>query len=196
MRYEFASLHRRLKTTMVYVTHDQIEAMTLADRIVVLNGGVIEQVGAPMALYENPRTRFVAEFIGSPRMNLIAAEVVEASVNGASVRTVGGEILHVAVNAGSARAGQPVMLGVRPEHLTLTGPGDAIQVRAAFVETLGNTTYAYVTHPGASETLTVQLSGDIRPAVGEALTLHVDPAWAHLFDAYGMAFQRNATTAS
>jgi ABC-type sugar transport system ATPase subunit len=76
MRYEFASLHGRLKTTMIYVTHDQVEAMTLADRIVVLNGGVVEQVGAPMELYEHPRTRFVAEFIGSPKMNLIPAEVI------------------------------------------------------------------------------------------------------------------------
>ena len=190
MRYEFASLHERLRTTMIYVTHDQVEAMTLADRIVVLNGGVIEQVGAPMALYEHPRTRFVAEFIGSPKMNLIAAEVVEASAAGAVVRTVAGETIRVGVDAASARAGQSVMLGVRPEHLTLSGPGDAIRVKAAFVETLGNATYAYVSQTGAPETLTVQLSGDIRPAVGEALTLHIDPARAHLFDADGAAFRR------
>ena len=190
MRYEFASLHERLRTTMIYVTHDQVEAMTLADRIVVLNGGVIEQVGAPMALYEHPRTRFVAEFIGSPKMNLIPAEVVEASAAGAVVRTVAGETIRVGVDAASARTGQPVMLGVRPEHLTLSGPGDAIRVKAAFVETLGNATYAYVSQAGAPETLTVQLSGDIRPAVGEALTLHIDPARAHLFDANGAAFRR------
>ena len=190
MRYEFASLHERLGTTMIYVTHDQVEAMTLADRIVVLNGGVIEQVGAPMALYEHPRTRFVAEFIGSPKMNLIPAEVVDASAAGAIVRTVAGETIRVGVDAASARAGQSVMLGVRPEHLTLSGPGDAIRVKAAFVETLGNATYAYVSQAGAPETLTVQLSGDIRPAVGEALTLHIDPARAHLFDANGAAFRR------
>jgi len=190
MRYEFASLHERLRTTMIYVTHDQVEAMTLADRIVVLNGGVIEQVGAPMALYEHPGTRFVAEFIGSPKMNLIPAEVVDASAAGAVVRTVAGETIRVSVDGASARAGQSVMLGVRPEHLTLSGPGDAIRVKAAFVETLGNATYAYVSQAGAPETLTVQLSGDIRPAVGEALTLHIDPARAHLFDANGAAFRR------
>ncbi|WP_425990065.1 ABC transporter ATP-binding protein [Brevundimonas sp. TWP2-3-2] len=190
MRYEFASLHERLRTTMIYVTHDQVEAMTLADRIVVLNGGVIEQVGAPMELYEHPRTRFVAEFIGSPKMNLIPAEVVDASAAGAVVRTVAGETIRVSVDGASARAGQSVMLGVRPEHLTLSGPGDAIRVKAAFVETLGNATYAYVSQAGAPETLTVQLSGDIRPAVGEALTLHIDPARAHLFDANGAAFRR------
>lgn len=190
MRYEFASLHERLKTTMIYVTHDQVEAMTLADRIVVLNGGVIEQVGAPMELYEHPRTRFVAEFIGSPKMNMLPAEVIEASATGAVVRTVAGETVRVGVDAASARPGQPVMLGVRPEHLTLSGPGDPIQVKAAFVETLGNATYAYVAQGGSTETLTVQLSGDIRPTVGEALTLHIDPARAHLFDADGAAFRR------
>ena len=190
MRYEFASLHERLKTTMIYVTHDQVEAMTLADRIVVLNGGVIEQVGAPMELYEHPRTRFVAEFIGSPKMNLIAAEIVEASASGAVVKTAAGETVRVGVDAASARPGQSVMLGVRPEHLTLTGPGDTLQASAAFVETLGNATYAYVGQPGSKETLTVQLPGDVRPSVGEALTLHVDPARAHLFDADGAAFRR------
>ena len=87
MRYEFASLHERLKTTMIYVTHDQIEAMTLADRIVVLSAGRIEQVGAPMELYERPCNLFVAEFIGSPKMNLIAGEIVEADARRARVRT-------------------------------------------------------------------------------------------------------------
>ena len=115
MRYEFASLHERLKTTMVYVTHDQVEAMTLADRIVVLNGGVIEQVGAPMELYEHPRTRFVAEFIGSPKMNLIPAEVIDGGASGATVRTSAGEVLRVGVDATAVQAGQSVLLGVRPE---------------------------------------------------------------------------------
>ncbi|PZO02656.1 MAG: ABC transporter [Alphaproteobacteria bacterium] len=190
MRYEFANLHGRLKTTMIYVTHDQVEAMTLADRIVVLNGGVIEQVGAPMELYEHPRTRFVAEFIGSPKMNLISAEVVEASSHGAVVVTPAGEKIGVDVDAGHAKAGQAVMLGVRPEHLTLSGKGNVIEAKAAFVETLGNATYAYVIHPGSPETLTVQLPGEVRPSVGEALKLHIDPARAHLFDAEGNAFVR------
>ncbi|MBB5746263.1 ABC transporter ATP-binding protein [Brevundimonas variabilis] len=190
MRYEFANLHGRLKTTMIYVTHDQVEAMTLADRIVVLNGGVIEQVGAPMELYEHPRTRFVAEFIGSPKMNLISAEVVEASSTRAVVATPAGEKISVDVDAGQAKAGEAVTLGVRPEHLALSGNGDVIEAKAAFVETLGNATYAYVNHPGSPETLTVQLPGEVRPSVGEALKLHIDPARAHLFDAEGNAFVR------
>jgi len=190
MRYEFAALHQRLKTTMVYVTHDQVEAMTLADRIVVLNGGRIEQVGAPMDLYEHPRNLFVAEFIGSPKMNLIAAEVIEASAKGATVKTAGGEMLKVATDASGAKAGDRVTLGVRPEHLTTTGDGGTLKTTADFVETLGNTTYAYVRHPGAAETLTVQLPGDVRPRAGEAMTLHVAADKAHLFDAEGMAFKR------
>ncbi|MDQ3126661.1 MAG: sn-glycerol-3-phosphate ABC transporter ATP-binding protein UgpC, partial [Pseudomonadota bacterium] len=96
MRYEFARLHEELKTTMVYVTHDQIEAMTLADRIVVLNAGLIEQVGKPMELYEHPANMFVAEFIGSPKMNLMPVDLLEGTAAGATVRTVTGETLSVA----------------------------------------------------------------------------------------------------
>jgi multiple sugar transport system ATP-binding protein len=182
MRYEFARLHEELKTTMVYVTHDQVEAMTLADRIVVLNAGRIEQVGAPLELYERPKNLFVAEFIGSPKMNLIPAEVVEAGADRAVVRTRAGE--RVAVTTGGAAVGQAVTLGVRPEHLSLGGDGDVIGGTAQFVETLGHATYAYVGRHGG-ETLTVQLPGDVRPATGDALSLRVERA--HLFDEAGMA---------
>ncbi len=188
MRYEFAALHERLKTTMVYVTHDQVEAMTLADRIVVLNGGIVEQVGAPMELYERPRNLFVAEFIGSPKMNLIAAGIVKASKTGATVKTAAGETLTVAVDSSRAKPGDAVTLGVRPEHLTLAGKTNALKGKASFVETLGHATYAYVAHGGDS--LTVQLPGDIRPKVGSSMTLHVPADQAHLFDADGEAFKR------
>ncbi|QTC89657.1 ABC transporter ATP-binding protein [Brevundimonas goettingensis] len=190
MRYEFAGLHERLKTTMIYVTHDQIEAMTLADRIVVLNGGVIEQVGSPMELYEHPTNLFVAGFIGSPKMNLIPAELSIVGKGGASVTLPGGETVRVDVDASRARPGDSVTLGVRPEHLTLSGKANVIATRAAFVETLGHATYAYVGLAGVSDTLTVQLPGDIRPAMGDALKLHVAADQAHLFDADGQAFQR------
>jgi len=188
MRYEFASLHERLKTTMVYVTHDQVEAMTLADRIVVLNAGIIEQVGRPMDLYERPRNLFVAEFIGSPKMNLLPAEIVTATATGATVRTAAGETLRVAVDAARARAGDKVTLGVRPEHLSLEGEADAISAKVTFVETLGHATYAYL---GAGETpVTVLLPGDARPATGATLGLRVPAVQAHLFDAAGEAFAR------
>ncbi|HEY0601058.1 ABC transporter ATP-binding protein, partial [Brevundimonas sp.] len=178
----------RLKTTMVYVTHDQVEAMTLADRIVVLNGGVVEQVGKPMELYERPRNLFVAEFIGSPKMNLLPAEMVTASAAGATVRTAAGETVRVAVDGSRAAPGDAVTLGVRPEHLALTGADDAVAAKVTFVETLGHATYAYL---AAGETpLTVLLPGDARPGVGEALKLRVPAGQAHLFDAGGAAFPR------
>jgi ABC-type sugar transport system ATPase subunit len=188
MRYEFASLHERLKTTMIYVTHDQVEAMTLADRIVVLNGGAIEQVGAPMELYERPVNLFVAEFIGSPKMNLIPATLVSGTATTATVRTGQGDTLKVAVNASAAKAGDAVTLGIRPEHLALAPNGGDIETRTTFAETLGHATYAYAAYGDTA--LTVQLPGDLRPTVGEALKLRVLPDQAHLFDAKGEAFQR------
>lgn len=204
MRYEFASLHERLKTTMIYVTHDQIEAMTLADRIVVLNAGVIEQVGSPMELYEHPSNLFVAGFIGSPKMNLIPAEIVTASATGATVRTVGGDTLTAAVDASRAQPGDTITLGVRPEHLTLAGtanaqPTQVLATTASFVETLGHATYAYVTPlangTGSTDTLTVQLPGEVRPAMGDVLNLHLAADQSHLFDADGVAFPRLAVMA-
>ena len=188
MRTEIKELHQRLKTTTVYVTHDQIEAMTLADRIVVLNGGVIEQVGRPMELYERPRNLFVAEFIGSPKMNLLPVEIVEGSAAGATVRTAAGETVRVAVAAASAAPGQAATLGIRPEHLAVGGEGDAITARVTFVETLGHATYAYL--EAGDSPLTVLAPGDMRPAVGETLTLRPAPAQAHLFDRAGEAFAR------
>ena len=188
MRYEFASLHERLKTTMVYVTHDQVEAMTLADRIVVLNGGVIEQVGAPMDLYERPRNLFVAEFIGSPKMNLIPGEIVTATASGATVKTALGDTLRVAVDASSAKAGDAVTLGIRPEHLSPGGKAGSIRATITFAETLGHATFAYVAYGEAA--LTLQLPGDVRPQTGVELALTVPADQAHLFDASGMAFDR------
>lgn len=190
MRYEFARLHAELKTTMIYVTHDQVEAMTLADRIVVLNGGRIEQVGAPMELYDHPANLFVAGFIGSPKMNLLAVTLVEASATGAVVQVEGGQTLRVAVDATSARPGDKATLGVRPEHLELSGDGDALTAQVMFVETLGAAALAHLTHPAASDTLTVQAPAELKAQPGEKLTLHVPANQAHLFDAEGQAFRR------
>ncbi len=196
MRYEFAKLHDDLRTTMVYVTHDQVEAMTLADRIVVLNAGRIEQVGAPMALYQHPCNLFVAQFIGSPGMNLIDATVVQADAGGATVRTAGGETLHCTVDASRAQAGASVRLGIRPEHLQPAPHGERggenmLHTTVTFVESLGNLTYAYCSHPGMAEVLTCALDGETDIASGQALVLSVPPQQAHLFGAEGRAFQRH-----
>ena len=154
MRYEFAKLHEQFKTTMVYVTHDQVEAMTLADRIVVLQAGVIEQVGAPMELYEHPCNLFVAGFIGSPGMNILPATLVQAEARGATVRLGGGEIIRCAVDASAAKPGDAVRLGVRPEHLCAGVADNALQTTVTFVESLGSMTYAYCSNPGAEDVVT------------------------------------------
>ena len=204
MRYEFAKLHERLESTMVYVTHDQVEAMTLADRIVVLQAGRIEQVGAPMALYDHPCNLFVAGFIGSPGMNFIDATVVEASSTGALVLLGGGEHIRCAVDASAARAGDTVKLGVRPEHLRAGSADNALQTTVTFVESLGSMTYAYCSRPGhkpgsgtatdsgLDDVVTCAVEGDRRINGGQAMALGVPEHKTYLFDASGRAFPREA----
>ena len=192
MRYEFAKLHEQFKTTMVYVTHDQVEAMTLADRIVVLNAGRIEQVGAPMELYEHPCNLFVAGFIGSPGMNFIDGVMAEASGAGATVRLGGGEAIRCAVDASAAKAGDKVRLGVRPEHLRAGVAFNALATTVTFVESLGSMTYAYCSNPGLDDVITCAVEGDRRIASGDALALSVPVDKTYLFDADGRAFRRLA----
>jgi multiple sugar transport system ATP-binding protein len=194
MRYEFAKLHEELKTTMIYVTHDQVEAMTLADRIVVLSVGRIEQVGTPLELYEQPDNLFVAGFIGSPKMNFLQGELLRADAAGADVKLANGDVLRCAVDATRAQAGTKVTLGVRPEHLTtsLTGSDseNALHAKVTFVEALGSSTQAYCDYPGTDEPLTCQLDGRTPIRSGQALTLGAPAAWCYLFDADGRAFPR------
>ena len=197
MRYEFAKLHETLKTTMVYVTHDQVEAMTLADRIVVLSAGQIEQVGTPLELYEHPDNLFVAGFIGSPKMNFIDATVAQASAHEALVSLPGGDTVRCLVDASGARPGDKLTLGVRPEHLQAgTGAAgeNALATKVTFVETLGSATVAYCSYPGVEDALTCQLDGRVRPHTGDALTLAVPAEAAYLFDARGLALRRLAAT--
>jgi len=195
MRYEFAKLHEDLKTTMIYVTHDQVEAMTLADRIVVLAAGRIEQVGTPLTLYEHPDNLFVAGFIGSPKMNFLAATIVSADAAHALVRLETGAQIRCDVDAARARPGDKVTLGVRPEHFEAAAAGQADNVIATsvtFVESLGSTTHAYCDYPGAAETLVCELDGATRLKNGAPLSLAVPAARTYLFDAEGRAFRRLA----
>ncbi len=197
MRYEFAKLHEDLKTTMIYVTHDQVEAMTLADRIVVLSVGKIEQVGAPLELYEHPDNLFVAGFIGSPGMNFIAAEIVAADAGTASVRLQGGALINCAVDASAARVGDKVTLGVRPEHFSTESSVNEIEVKVTFVESLGSITHAYCDYPGVEESLTCELggsSGETPVRSGQLLQLGVPANRCYLFDAQGRAFRRHTAT--
>jgi multiple sugar transport system ATP-binding protein len=192
MRYEFAKLHEEFKTTMVYVTHDQVEAMTLADRIVVLQAGRIEQVGAPLELYEHPCNVFVAGFIGSPGMNMLDATVVEATAASATVRTGGGEVIRCAVDAARAKVGDNVKLGVRPEHLRVGVNDNALASTVTFVESLGSMTYAYCQNAGAEDVITCAVDANQRLRSGDALALSVPADKAYLFDAEGRAFRRHA----
>jgi multiple sugar transport system ATP-binding protein len=193
MRYEFAKLHEELKTTMVYVTHDQVEAMTLADRIVVLSAGRIEQVGTPLALYEHPANLFVAGFIGSPAMNFLPGTIESVDTGGAMVHLAGGQRLRAEVDATRARPGDVVTLGIRPEHLRPASGGDnRLDAEVTFVEQLGSATFAYARLPGLEATLTAQLDGALRLKSGSPLALQAPAAACHLFDAEGLAFDRHA----
>jgi multiple sugar transport system ATP-binding protein len=195
MRYEFARLHDELKTTMIYVTHDQIEAMTLAKRIVVLSQGRIEQVGTPMELYRDPRNVFVAGFIGSPRMNFLAGKVEEASARQARVRLATGTQVTAAVDAQGARRGDEVTLGIRPESFDPATAENALTLHVRFVEALGGVTMVYGTLAGTgtgTETeITVQLPGEAHLRAGDTTPIGAAASACHLFDASGVAFRRH-----
>ena len=174
MRVEIARLHKEIGATMIYVTHDQVEAMTLADKIVVLRGGVIEQVGAPMDLYRDPDNKFVAGFIGSPAMNFLSAVVKNGLVNVPGLET--SVDLPVILPA----EGTAVEIGLRPEHLTLDPTGTTHRIE--MTESLGGVSYAYL--KGTSgEKIVVEERGEIRSTEGDTVGLILDAASARLFDA-------------
>jgi multiple sugar transport system ATP-binding protein len=188
MRTEIGSLHDRLGNTMIYVTHDQVEAMTMADRIAVLKDGRLEQFGRPLDLYNRPANLFVAGFIGSPRMNFLSGKVAARRDQGLAVQLDGGGAIEVPCAPDGAQAGQPVKLGVRPEHIHLADGGDA-KLAVAITEQLGGESYLHGSLP-SGETLSVRLAGQTRVNRGDnvGLTLAA-PELRHLFDAEtGRAF--------
>ena len=188
-RGEISALHKRLGNTMIYVTHDQVEAMTMADKIAVLRDGCVEQFGKPLDLYNAPTNRFVAGFIGSPKMNFIKGELVA----GASANTIGFKAANAPVvdlNAAdfdaTAAPGAAVELGIRPNHLSLAGEGLPFDVQS--VEHLGGETYAYGVIAGtANATLHLQGQVDMKP--GTRLYCAVDAAAAHLFRGDGTSLR-------
>ena len=177
MRVEISQLHDELGNTMIYVTHDQVEAMTMADRIVVLRGGRIEQVGRPLDLYNNPANRFVAGFIGAPQMNFL-----KGALEGRTLRLESGMVRDVPVAQAEA---MPVTMGVRPEAIgvSLDGHGD-VQVTVKNFEQLGSVTYIYTAFPNG-ETLTVQLPRQIPLTRGQTIGVTFDAASFHLFGGEG-----------
>jgi multiple sugar transport system ATP-binding protein len=187
-RVELARLHRELATTMIYVTHDQVEAMTLGQKIVVFNGGRIEQAGTPLELYERPANRFVAGFLGSPRMNFLDASLVGEEGAIVTVRLAGGAQVEVAADAGDSAVGAAVTLGVRPEHLRVLPAenGEGMPGTVALVEYLGDVTLAYVQVDGVPELVAVKcVGGQPVPPAGTRVLLAFDPAQAYLFGADG-----------
>ncbi|MAF06011.1 MULTISPECIES: sn-glycerol-3-phosphate ABC transporter ATP-binding protein UgpC [unclassified Herbaspirillum] len=197
-RIEIARLHRQFEqASVVYVTHDQVEAMTLADRIVLLHAGAdtqrfgsIAQVGAPMELYHHPRNRFVAGFIGSPRMNFLPAQVVNAQENGILIRLQHSEETLLVAAKGQVQPGQQVTLGVRPEHMEIGSQGQyGITREVMLVERLGEQTYVHLDEP-AGQPLVAKAPGDAHIARGERLRVSVAPSCAYLFDADGVALAR------
>jgi len=182
MRAELARLHGQLGTTMIYVTHDQVEAMTLADRIVVFNGGRVEQVGTPMALYERPANRFVAEFIGSPRMNVIDARVAARDA-GRALLDVGGARLLVETADDALAPGERVGVGIRPECLSLAGEG--LDGCIELVERLGSETLVHVRLADGATTVVMRQPGDLRQGRGQSVRLRIDPGALHVFAADG-----------
>jgi multiple sugar transport system ATP-binding protein len=163
MRLEISELHKRLKTTMIYVTHDQVEAMTMADRIVVLQAGLIEQVGSPLELYRAPRNTFVAGFIGSPRMNLMDGP--EAAAHDAHT------------------------IGIRPEHLSISATEGTWGGTVGVSEHLGSDTFFHVKCDAFSAPLTVRAGGEVDLSYGARVFLTPDPVHLHRFDAKGLRIE-------
>ena len=177
MRIELSRLHKELATTMIYVTHDQVEAMTLGDRIAVFNKGIVEQLGAPMTLYNQPANEFVAGFIGAPRINLIPRP---PAANAAAPHAALWDLLAGQAPAGVQRA------GLRPEHLHLAPAGHGIAATVALAEHLGDSSIIHLKVDGISELLTAKIGTEGSPVdAGQIVGLAPDAAWALTFGADG-----------
>ena len=180
MRLEIKRLQRELDVTSIYVTHDQVEAMTLADRLIVMNAGVADQIGTPMDVYERPASVFVAGFIGSPAMNFLAGKVVD----GRSVELAGTGAVRVVLPIGlatTAAAGTPVAVGIRPEHLHPAAAGP-LEFEIELAEPLGADTLLHGRFGEAREVVTVRQGGHILAQPGETRRFKADPGHLHLFD--------------
>jgi multiple sugar transport system ATP-binding protein len=189
MRTEIAKLHHDLGATMIYVTHDQVEAMTMADMIVVLNAGRIEQVGSPLELYHRPKTLFVARFMGSPQMNVFECGLSDAGANKVTCTLPGGSTMVLDVPAGAAKPAKATF-GTRPEHMEIADKGD-LGGTVVLAEKLGSETMVYV-DIGASANVIVKAGGLTMLKPGEKVAIKLNPAACHLFTPEG-ALIRNGS---
>ena len=187
MRVELAKLHQNLNTTMIYVTHDQIEAMTMADKIVVLHDGIIEQVGSPMELYHNPKTKFVAGFIGHPNMNFLQASDTKVTRGKLKV-TLGDSSVNMPIEAGDTNDGDTIEIGIRPEDLVVSKKG-GVPMSVDVVEHVGATVILYGSVLDNSNFCAVLPSdSDIKP--GDKINLAIDPKKCHAFNSLGQSLRR------
>ncbi|MCF4171758.1 ABC transporter ATP-binding protein [Vibrio sp. McD22-P3] len=181
MRLQIASLHRELDTTMIYVTHDQVEAMTLADKIVVLRDGQVEQVGSPLELYNSPANEFVAGFIGSPKMNMLPAHVTSVGDDSITISLPDEQSLKVKVDTSKVKEGDKVSFGLRPEHIALDNSGEEkLHFSTQAVERLGNSTYLFGMVAGF-DNYRVHVSGDFEVVRGDELDLSFNVEDCHIF---------------
>ncbi|MFC5473777.1 ABC transporter ATP-binding protein [Paraherbaspirillum soli] len=195
-RLEIAKLHRQLAATIVYVTHDQVEAMTLGDKIVVMNDGQIQQAGTPLELYQRPHNLFVATFIGSPKMNLFSGTVSTVEADHVKVRLASGQEIRTEVSAGSARSGDAVTVGVRSEHIlehaehgAHNDSGQIFSGKVNIVEHLGEANFIFVTLQNGQDLL-VRGNGNNTVRIGDTITLSAASSAFHVFDADGQSLAR------
>ncbi|MFB9885529.1 ABC transporter ATP-binding protein [Balneatrix alpica] len=189
-RVEIGKLHQELNATIIYVTHDQVEAMTLGDKIVVMNNGRVEQVGSPLELYQHPANLFVAGFIGSPNMNFLPGQVVAAEAKQVRVRLDIGLEVSLPVAGTEAKAGDKVTLGIRPEHLQeQPSQGPSLTGKVNLVERLGEASYLYVELPNGQEII-AKTHGESLTMQGDSVILGFTPAQAHLFNDQGQSWRR------
>jgi len=188
MRVELAKLHDQLNATMIYVTHDQTEAMTLADDIVVLDEGIVSQTGSPMELYNKPSNIFVGGFIGSPKMNFISSKILSTSDNSTEVDLFELTKITVPKTSQNGNIGDVIQLGIRPEHLLINQEGDASWESKVFVvEKLGSGTFLYLEKEG--DPLVVETEGDSNIKVGDTIKVGFTASRCHLFDNTNQAYK-------
>ena len=188
MRVELAKLHDQLNATMIYVTHDQTEAMTLADDIVVLDEGIVSQKGSPMELYSNPSNLFVGGFIGSPKMNFVDSKILSATNDSTEIDIFGTSKITIPKTSSNSSNGDSVTLGIRPEHLLVNQDGDASWESKVFVvEKLGSGTFLYLEKDG--EPLVVETEGDSNIKVGDTVKVGFTASRCQLFDNNNQAFK-------
>ena len=178
-RAEITRLHQRLKATMIYVTHDQVEAMTMADRIAVLNAGEVEQFGTPEELFMRPANKFVARFIGSPSMNIFAA-TLKGTGTTAEVEAPGFGTLNLPVNTATLTPGTALEIGIRPQHLRIT-EGNGAPFTVTYAESIGTETYVYGSMAGTADEVILHIPDHRKFEPGQQVTLTVDPAHVQVF---------------